>query len=69
MPKFRDDNTEGFSARDLRMLNAVFDRIHDEKPRLDENNVTGAINKSWIGGISEADLYKLAAKRLEHIET
>lgn len=51
-----NQNTEGFSADELAMINRVLDRIAADADGIDQGNRDDAINNAWRGGISEAEL-------------
>ena len=53
---FTEENTNGFSADDLEILNAAL-RIRLDRGE-DEKNASDAINNAWIDGATVADLIK-----------
>lgn len=61
MKQFREDNTEGFSTEELDIMNAVFSRLQNWFPGIDQKNIADAINNNWEVGISEDDLYRRLA--------
>lgn len=67
MAKFTDDNTEGFSHSDLKLLNTVFDRLKSWFPGVDEKNIADAVNNAWCDGINERDLYASASRSLNGV--
>ena len=53
MAKWREDNTEGFTAAELAILNSVQNRLEAEHPDLDGRNIADVINNAWVEGSDE----------------
>ena len=64
MKQFRDDNTEGFSAEELALMNTVFARLQNWFPSVDQKNIADAINNCWEAAISEDELYARSSRTL-----
>jgi hypothetical protein len=47
---FTDNNTEGYSAAELVVLNDAFAIIAARNPGMDEANICDVINNAWVGG-------------------
>jgi hypothetical protein len=58
------ENTEGFTAAELVMLNNILDRIAADAEEIDPGNINDAINNEWRDGIAEADLEAAARRAL-----
>lgn len=68
---FTTDNTEGFTARELSIMNAVLATMMADSDPEDtdgyaqwEKSVSDAINNSWIEGMDERDLEKSVRRAL-----
>lgn len=57
-------NTEGFTADELAMINRIADRIAEDADGVDTGNIDDAINNAWLDGIDEAGLESQARKAL-----
>jgi hypothetical protein len=53
MPRFRPDNTEGYSAADLAALNAAFDTIMAENAPTNGERSDDTAFKSWQDSVAE----------------
>lgn len=51
MARYTDDNTEGFSAAELAVMNDAFDRIAIVAPEMDEKSIDDAITNTWVEGM------------------
>lgn len=58
------DNTVGFTQAELDVVNAVIERLMAGNEDLEAYDVNSALTNEWYEGISEAELYEAAAKRL-----
>jgi hypothetical protein len=58
------ENTEGFTAAELVMLNNILERIAADAEEIDPGNINDAINNEWRDGIAEADLEAAARRAL-----
>lgn len=58
------NNTSGFTQAELETINAVVERLMAGREDLESGVVNAAIANEWREGISEAELYEAAAKRL-----
>lgn len=63
MTHFTTENTEGFSAAELAMLNAAFDRVAATEPGMDEKSIDDALTNAFIDGITIDELIAAALGR------
>lgn len=57
-------NTEGFNADELAMINRVAGRIAHDADGIDAGNIDDAINNAWVEGATEEGLEAAARKAL-----
>ena len=57
------DNTEGFSAAELAILNAAFDRVATSEPGMDEKSIDDALTNAWVEGMTVDSLVAAALGR------
>ncbi len=58
MDYFREDNTEGFSSQELKLLNEALAEILKARPDLDPRDVGDRLNNSWVLGVTVAEIIK-----------
>jgi hypothetical protein len=59
--RWRPDNTEGFSAAELDLLNLAQVRLESANPEVDPGNIADRINNAWQPGITLLELVAKAA--------
>lgn len=64
MTYWNSDNTEGFSADDLEMLNEIQVELQAENPNIDAQNIADILNNAWVEGIDYDTLIEAARARL-----
>ena len=62
-----EQNTEGFSADDLDMLNSIQAELEEEFRGIDPGNISAILNNAWVDGIAHDDLLETARRRLEPV--
>jgi len=63
MIRYTDDNTEGFSAAELAILNAAFDSLAAAEPGMDEKSIDDALTNAWVEGMTVDSLVAAALGR------
>lgn len=58
-----EDNTEGFTAVELSIINTVLERVFADTD-IDESNINDAINNAWVGQSDASELEADVRKRL-----
>lgn len=60
MARWTENNTEGFTAAELDMLNRAQAALEAEAPDMDPANIADRLNNAFVPGITEADLIAAA---------
>ena len=63
MNRFTAENTEGFAAAELAILNAAFDRVAAAEPGMDEKSIDDALTNSWVEGMTADSLVAVVLER------
>ena len=64
MARFTMENTDGFSADDIEVLNAAFDHLKARAPDIDEGNISDAVSNAWTPEADARQIERRAARAL-----
>lgn len=56
MTRWTENNTEGFTAEELEILNDAQERLESDNPGIDASNISDLLNNTWVPGITADEL-------------